>query len=187
MELNNQVDQGKVIEVGDRRFECWISHEAIKTRIDEMAAEIRATYAGKELVIIGVLNGGAFFTVDLIRSLGIPCRLDFVQAASYVGMTSSGEVKMTSIKESIKDCHVLLSEDIVDSGRTMQVIKKNLMEKGPASLRLASLFYKPEADLFNEAPDYTGYSIPNAFILGYGLDYNGLGRELQDVYRVIED
>lgn len=185
MALNNPITE-EVIQVGDLQFEKWLSKKSIHEKIEQLAEEIRAVYEGKEVIVIGVLNGGVFITIDLVRALNIPCRLDFVQAASYVGTTSTGEVKMTAIKERIENCHVLLVEDIVDTGRTIQVIKKNLMKQQPASLRIASLFYKPEADLFNCPPDFVGFPIPNAFILGYGLDYNGLGRELEDVYRAKE-
>ena len=126
-----------------------------------------------------------FFTIDLMRALDLPYRLDFVQASSYKGLTSTGVVNVTPIKEKIENSHVLLIEDIIDTGRTIEVIKKVVLEQKPTSFRIASLFYKPDADENNAPPDFVGFSIANHFILGYGLDYDGLGRELKDVYRVV--
>jgi hypoxanthine phosphoribosyltransferase len=174
------------INVHDLTFEKWISQADIELAIHRMAIEIRAQYENSDLLVIGVLNGAVFFTVDLLRELDLPYRLDFVQAASYKGTQSTGTVSTTPLKERIANSHVLLVEDIVDTGRTVQVIKSVIMDSKPASFRIASLFYKPEADLHNKPPDFIGFSIPNDFILGYGLDYDGLGRELRDVYRVTE-
>ena len=174
------------IQIDDLHFEQWIHKQRIHERIEELAAEIRPFYDGKDLVVIGVLNGAVFFTIRLLRALGIPYRLDFIQASSYRGTRSTGEVKVSPIKENLKDSEVLIMEDIVDTGRTISVIKSEVMERGPASMRVASLFYKPEADKHDQQPDFVGFSIPDHFILGFGLDYNGKGRELEDVYKLVE-
>ena len=175
-----------IIKVHDLLFEPWLLNSQLKEAIQRLASEIRPHYVDKDLLVIGVLNGAVFFAVDLMRELNLPYRLDFVQASSYKGTSSTGNVHVTNIKERIKDSHVLLVEDIVDTGRTVRVLKSVIKESDPASLRIASLFYKPEADLHNQPPDFIGFSIPNAFILGYGLDYDGLGRDLTDVYVVKE-
>ena len=155
-------------------------------KINAMSEEVRKFYDGKDLLVIGVLNGAVFVTIDLIRKLNIHYRLDFIQASSYQGTSSTGKVKLTKIKERILDSHVLLVEDIVDTGRTVDVIRKSILQSKPASFRVASLFYKPEADLKNNPPDFIGFSIPSYFIVGYGLDYDGLGRDLPDVYKVAD-
>ncbi len=177
----------KKIKIHDLQFEEWITKDQIDTAVNRLAKEIRPKYQSLDLLIIGVLNGAVFFTIDLIRKLEIPYRLDFIQATSYKGTQSTGQVSVTAIKEKIEHSHVLIVEDIVDTGRTIDVIKKTIELKNPKSIRIASLFYKPEADEKNNPPDFVGFSIPNHFILGYGLDYNGLGRELEDVYKIVQE
>lgn len=175
----------KKIKIHHLNFEEWLPQEDIEKAVKRLAEEIMPKYQDMDTLVIGVLNGAVFFTVDLIRQFNFPFRLDFVQAASYQGMESTGKVEVTAIKEKIEGSHVLLVEDIVDTGRTIQVIKNKIQQANPASIEVASLFYKPDADENNNPPDYIGFSIPNHFILGYGLDYDGLGRELRDVYKVI--
>ena len=175
------------IKVHDLFFKPYITSDQLNDTVKRLANELKPLYAGKDLLVIGVLNGAVFFTVDLLRELNLPYRLDFIQASSYSGIQSSGHVHVTELKERITDAHVLLIEDIVDTGRTIQVIKAVIQDSDPASVRLASLFYKPEADLYKTPPDFIGFTIPNDFILGYGLDYDGLGRDLKDVYVVADD
>ncbi len=186
MEFNPIDMTTEQIKVHNLIFEKWISKDEIQDKVKSMADEIRPVYEGKDLLVIGVLNGAVFFTVDLLRELDIHYRLDFVQASSYQGTSSTGKVKLTKIKERILDSHVLLIEDIVDTGRTVDVIRTSILASRPASFQVASLFYKPEADIKDNPPDFIGFSIPNKFILGFGLDYDGLGRDLRDVYQVSE-
>ena len=174
----------KKIKVHDLHFEEFIPSEDIQKAVNRIADEIRPHYTDKKLLVIGVLNGAVYFTIDLLRQLDLPYRLDFIQASSYDGTTSTGQVTLTKIKEDIANSHILLIEDIVDTGRTIDVIKTRLQNENPASIRVASLFYKPDADEHKNPPDFIGFSIPNHFILGYGLDYDSLGRELPDVYKV---
>ena len=176
----------KQIQLHNLRFEKWISSEEINQKIKSMAEEIKEVYEGTDLLVIGVLNGAVFTTVDLMRELKIHYRMDFIQASSYKGTSSTGKVSLTKIKERILDSHVLLVEDIVDTGRTVDVIRTSILKSKPASFRVASLFYKPDADIKNRPPEFIGFSIPTYFIVGYGLDYDGLGRDLKDVYKVVE-
>lgn len=177
----------KHIQIKGLEFEPYLEKSEILTRIKELADEIRPHYEGKDLVVIGVLNGAVFFTIALLRELNISYRLDFVQAASYKGTKSTGEVSVTSIKEKLEGSEVLLVEDIVDTGKTISVIKSVVNDSSPKSVRVASLFYKPDADIHNQPPEFVGFSIPDFFILGFGLDYDGKGRELQDVYKLVEE
>lgn len=161
-------------------IEVYLSEEKIHNRIKELAQEINTEYAGKELHVIGVLNGAFMFTADLVRHLKIPVTLEFMSASSYGdGTVSSGELKINlDIKKDIEDKHVLIVEDIVDTGLTLTVLKKNLQERRPASLKLASFLFKPARLEHKVDIDYLAFEIEDHFVIGYGLDYAGRYREL---------
>lgn len=161
-------------------IEVYLSEEKIQTRIKEVAAEINKEFAGKELHVIGVLNGAFMFTADLVRQLNIPVTLEFMSASSYGdGTTSSGKLEINlDIKKDIKDKHVLIVEDIVDTGLTLSVLKENLQSRGPASLKLASFLFKPARLEHKVDIDYLCFEIEDHFVIGYGLDYAGRYREL---------
>src|SRR5919204_3367326 len=165
---------------------AMISPARISKRVREMGREISNVYADIDtpLVMVVILKGAAVFAADLLRSLSIPAEIEFVRAASYGGGTaSSGRVKFSHLVEGpLTGRHVLLIEDIVDSGRTIDVIVKQLKKHKPASLRLAALLDRPAR---RETPieiDFTGFVIPDRFVIGYGLDYAGLYRELPGIY-----
>lgn len=160
--------------------EVYISEEKIAKRIDELAAQINQDYKGEELYVIGVLNGAFMFCADLIRKINVPVTLDFMSASSYGdGTTSSGNVKINlDIKKEIKGQNVLIVEDIVDTGLTLSALRKEIESRGPKSLKLASLLFKP-ARLEHKVPiDYLAFEIEDNFVIGYGLDYAGRYREL---------
>ncbi|MCF8060442.1 MAG: hypoxanthine phosphoribosyltransferase [Bacteriovoracaceae bacterium] len=161
-------------------IDIYLSEEKIQNRIQELAEKINKDYAGKELHIIGVLNGAFMFTADLVRHLNMPVTLEFMSASSYGdGTVSSGELKINlDIKSDIRDKHVLIVEDIVDTGLTLTVLRKNLMERGPASLKLASFLFKPARLEHKVEIDYLAFEIEDHFVIGYGLDYAGRYREL---------
>jgi hypoxanthine phosphoribosyltransferase len=157
--------------------------EIIEGRVRELAGQISRDYAGRELLIVGVLNGAFIFMADLIRSLGIPCRVDFVRLASYgSGSVSSGEVHITKDLETpIAGKDVLIVEDIVDTGLTLSRLMEILRERRPNSLRVCVLLDKAERRLVPFMADYVGFPIPDHFVVGYGLDYNEKFRFLPDV------
>ena len=163
-----------------------ISARRIATRVRRMGMQISATYAGidQPLVLIVVLKGAVVFASDVLRALSIPAELEFVRASSYgSGTSSSGKVKLAHMVEGpLTGRHVLLLEDIVDSGRTLSVIMKRIRRDRPASLRLAALLDRPARREIEIPIDFTGFVIPDRFVIGYGLDYAGLYRELPSIF-----
>ena len=163
-----------------------ISPQRIARRVRQLGKEVSATYADidQPLVIVVILKGAAVFASDLLRALSIPAELEFVRASSYgSGTASSGKVKFAHLVEGpLTGRHVLLVEDIVDSGRTLNVIFQKLRRGKPASLRLATLLDRPARREIPVQIDFTGFTIPDRFVIGYGLDYAGLYRELPGIY-----
>src|SRR5215831_10559151 len=163
-----------------------ISARRIARRVRELGQEISAVYADLDqpLVMVVILKGAAVFAADLLRSLSIPAELEFVRASSYgSGTASTGRVKFAHLVEGpLTGRDILLVEDIVDSGRTISVIVKELQRHHPASLRLAALLDRPARREINVHTDFTGFRIPDRFVIGYGLDYAGLYRELPGIY-----
>lgn len=160
--------------------DVYLSEEKIQARVKELATQINKDFEGKELHVIGVLNGAFMFTADLVRHLTIPVTLEFMSASSYGdGTTSSGKLTINlDIKKDIKDKHVLIIEDIVDTGLTLSVLKKDLEKRGPSSLKLASFLFKPARLEHKVDIDYLCFEIEDHFVIGYGLDYAGRYREL---------
>ncbi len=153
--------------------EVLFSEEQLKARVDELARQIEKDYAGEEVMLIGVLRGSFVFMADLCRALRLHCKLDFMAVSSYgSGTTSSGQVQITKdLSEDISGRHVIVVEDILDSGNTLSYLLKLLQHRHPADIRLAVLLDKPERRKKPVKPDYTGFTIPDAFVVGYGLDY----------------
>ncbi len=156
------------------------SEEELAQRVSELAEEINRDYAGKHLLVIAVLRGSFIFVADLFRQLTMPCKVDFMACASYgAGTCSSGQVNITKdLSSSIEHLDVLVVEDILDSGRTLSYLLKLLEARNPASLRLCTLLDKPDRRVVPVDVHYTGFSIPDKFIVGYGLDYNQEYRNL---------
>lgn len=165
---------------------AMISSERISRRVHQLGHEISEVYANIDtpLVLVAILKGATVFSADLLRSLSIPAELEFVRAASYgAGTTSTGRVKIAHMVEgSLEGRHVLLVEDIVDSGRTIDTILKKFRRMKPASLRVAALLDRPARREIDVPIDFTGFVIPDRFVIGYGLDYAGLYRELPGIY-----
>ena len=153
--------------------EVLFSEEQLKARVAEIARQIEADYAGKEIMLISVLRGSFIFMADLCRAIQLPCTLDFMSVYSYgKGTTSSGQVQITKdLSEDITGRHVIVVEDILDSGNTLSYLLKILENRHPASIRLCTLLDKPERRVKPVEVHYTGFSIPDAFVVGYGLDY----------------
>lgn len=162
------------------RIEVLLSEKDVDARISEIGAQISVDYAGRSVHLICVLKGGSFFMCELAKRITVPVSLDFMSVSSYGGNTeSSGEITIKKdLDESIKGKDVLVVEDIVDSGRTLSCLLKMLREREPASLRLCTLLDKPERRVINVNVDYTGFRIPDKFVVGYGLDYDQKYRNL---------
>ncbi|MBC98921.1 MAG: hypoxanthine phosphoribosyltransferase [Halobacteriovoraceae bacterium] len=160
--------------------EVYLSEEKIKTRIKELGAQITKEYAGEEIHIVCVLNGAFMFMADLVREIKLPVILDFISASSYGDETvSSGELKIKmDLASDVAGKHVLLVEDIVDTGLTMKVLRKNIEERGAKSVKLASFLFKPARLEHETHIDYLGFEIEDHFVIGYGLDFAGRYREL---------
>lgn len=158
-----------------------ITEEELKARIKELGAELTKEYEGKNPIVVGVLKGVVIFYADMIRELKVPCQMDFMWISSYEGTTSTGKmVVRKDLSADVKDRHVLILEDIYDTGNSLEFVYNHLMAKEPASLKICTLLDKPErrrAGVTLKA-DYTGFVIPNEFVVGYGLDYNEYYRNL---------
>jgi hypoxanthine phosphoribosyltransferase len=168
------------------RAKAMISSARIHRRVEELGRQISAVYKDIDtpLVMVVILKGATVFAADLLRSLTIPAELEFMRAASYgSGTSSSGKLRLAHMVEGpLVGRHVLLVEDIVDSGRTVNAIAKRIRRLGPASLRLAALLDRPARREEEVEIDFTGFVIPDKFVIGYGLDYAGLYRELPGIY-----
>ncbi|MBN8781578.1 MAG: hypoxanthine phosphoribosyltransferase [Terrimonas ferruginea] len=173
------------IKVHDKSFDIYLSEATIQERIGELAASINRDYAGKRPFFIAVLNGSFMFASDLFKQLTIDAEICFIKLASYKGMKSSGNV-VTSIglDDDIFGKDVIIVEDIVDTGKTLHDFLPKLEHQQPASMRIATLLHKSEATTYPLALDYVGFDIPNKFVVGYGLDYDGLGRNLKEIYQL---
>ena len=162
------------------RVEVMLSEEEIAAKVAELGAEITRDYEGKELIVLGVLKGSFLFMADLVRQIDLPLSVEFLGLSSYGDRTeTSGEVKVTlDLNNPIHGKHVLVAEDIVDTGVTLTYLMRMLSNRGPASLKLCCLLNKPERRKIEVNPDYVGFTIPNRFVVGYGLDYGELFRNL---------
>jgi hypoxanthine phosphoribosyltransferase len=175
-----------VVKVHDKSFETFLSEPVIQQRVKELAAMISKDYAGERVLFIGILNGSFIFAADLFRYLSIEAELCFIKLASYKGMKSSGKVVTTiGLEEDLFGKHVIIVEDIVDTGKTLHNFLPKLLHQQPKSLKIAALLHKPEATAYSLDLSYVGFEIPNKFVVGYGLDYDGLGRNLKEIYQLI--
>lgn len=177
-----------VIQVLDKKFQPYIKAARIQEEIARLGGQINAEYAEKNPLFIAILNGSFMFASDLFKELTVDAEICFIKLASYKGTKSTGNV-VTSIglDESLKGRHVIIVEDIVDTGKTLFEFLPQLVNQQPASLKIAALLHKPEALAFPITIDYLGFSVPNKFLLGYGLDYDGHGRNLKEIYQLLED
>lgn len=175
-----------VIQVNGKKFQPYLTAGEIDKQIKRLGAEINKDYKGKRPLFIAILNGSFMFASDLFKELSIDAEICFIKLASYKGTRSTGHV-VTSIglDESLKDKHVVIIEDIVDTGKTLSEFMPQLADHQPASLKIAALLHKPDALVYPLTIDYLGFSVPNKFLLGYGLDFDGLGRNLKEIYQLI--
>lgn len=174
------------LRVHDKEFEPYLPAARIAGKIEEMANAINRDYADKKPLFIAILNGSFIFASDLFKSISIEAEICFIKLASYKGTKSSGQViTAIGLDTDIIDRHIIIVEDIVDTGRTLSVFLPQLLHQQPASLAIAALLHKPEATVYPIKIDYLGFSIPNKFVVGYGLDYDGLGRNMKEIYQLV--
>ncbi|MBU3714959.1 MAG: hypoxanthine phosphoribosyltransferase [Ferruginibacter sp.] len=175
------------LKVHDKLFKPYLSALQIQEQIKRLADEVNTDYKGKVPLFIAILNGSFMFASDLFKELTIEAEICFIKLASYKGTKSTGQV-ITSIglDENLKGRHVILIEDIVDTGKTLDMFLPQLRNQSPASLKIATLLHKPEALKYPLQLHYIGFNVPNKFLLGFGLDYDGLGRNLKEIYQLDE-
>lgn len=173
------------IQVEDKEFEIFLENDNLNKRIRLLGIQMNVDYEGKCPLFIGVLNGSFLFMADLIKEISGACEIAFMRVASYEGTESSGSVKeLIGLPNDIEGRDIIIVEDIVDTGFTLTHILKTIKAKNPASVKVCSLLLKPASLKHTiEELEYIGFEIPNEFVVGYGLDYNGLGRNLTDIYR----
>lgn len=173
----------KEVAVKDKQFVLKISSDTIQSRVGELASSIEKDYQNKKPIFIGVLTGGAVFAVDLFKKLTIDCELTFIRVSSYSGTNSTGTVSgVLGLKENIENRDVIVIEDIIDTGITAKYLLDELKKLNPSSLKMATALFKPQALKHDITPDYVGFEIEPDFVVGYGLDYDGYGRNLNDIY-----
>jgi len=177
-----------VIQVNDKKFKPYITAAEIHQRIASLARQINTDYEGKRPLFIAVLNGSFMFASDLFKEISIDAEICFIKLASYKGTRSTGNV-ITSIglDEPLFNRHVVIIEDIVDTGNTLYKFLPQLHNQQPASLKIAALLHKPDALAYPIVIDYLGFNVPDKFLLGFGLDFDGLGRNLAEIYQLTEE
>ena len=176
----------KIVQVHDRYFEPFIAEEAIQREVTRLALEMNRDLAGKDPIFLGILNGAFMFASDLYKQLNFPCQITFLKLASYSGTESTGSVKqLIGINRDLKGRVVVVLEDIVDTGVTLETIIRQLSGYEPKEILVATFLHKPEATVREVKLDYVGMEIPNNFILGYGLDYDGYGRNFREIYQLV--
>ena len=176
----------KEITLKDKTFRMSIPEDEILRHVKAVAEQINNDYAGKQPLFLAVLNGSFMFTSDLMKEVTLPCEISFVKLASYQGTMSTGNVhEVIGVNEDLLGRDVIIVEDIVESGRTMVQMMDSLANRHPASVKICSLFFKPSKLTENVKIDYPAFVIPDDFIVGYGLDYDQMGRNLRDIYTIV--
>jgi len=178
----------KEVQILDKKFREFIPEKKIQEKINELAVQINNDFSGKEVVFIGVLNGAFMFASDLFKKIDLKAQITFIKLASYTGTSSTGAIKeLIGWNEDLRNKSVIILEDIVDTGATLEHTINNLIIRNVREIRVAALLFKPES--FNKQThiDYIGFEIPNDFVVGFGLDYNGFGRNLPSVYKIVHN
>jgi len=176
-----------IIRVHDKDFEPYLPAEEITEKIRAIASKVDTDYAGKKPLFVAILNGSFMFASDLFKAITIEAEICFIKLASYKGTKSTGQViTAIGLDTDMHGRHVIILEDIVDTGKTLSEFLPQLEHQQPASLKIAALLHKPEATVYPIKVDYLGFSVPNKFLLGYGLDYDGLGRNIPSIYKLVE-
>lgn len=176
------------VKVADLEFETLIEYDRLQDRIGQLASELNRDYQGKNPIFLGVLNGCFMFMADLVKNIDVPSEVTFIKLASYYGGVSTTHNVRSDIDMSIdiKGRHVVIVEDIIDSGNTLSYLIERLKVFKPASLKVCALLSKPTAvEIYIQELEYVGFEIENEFVVGYGLDYKEQGRNLKDIYRLV--
>ncbi len=175
------------IQVHDKSFVPFISEEEIAARVHEISHQMNQDLAGKNPIFLAILNGAFMFAADVFKKLDIPAEIVFIRLASYWGTKSTGNVvTLLGLDQDVSGRTVVILEDIIDTGKTLAEFLPKLQERGPAEVKIATLLIKPNALQHDIPVAYQGFEIPSKFVVGYGLDYDGLGRNLSDIYKVKE-
>jgi hypoxanthine phosphoribosyltransferase len=174
------------IQVHDKIFQPYLSAVTIDEKVSAIAEQINKDYKGKHPLFIAILNGSFIFAADLFKKISIEAEICFIKLASYKGTKSSGQViTAIGLDTDLFNRNVIIIEDIVDTGKTLNEFLPQLHHQQPASLKIAALLHKPAATVHPITIDYLGFTIPDKFVLGYGLDYNGLGRNIAEIYEIV--
>jgi hypoxanthine phosphoribosyltransferase len=182
------MEKDKIVYVDDLSFVSYICASEIDKKIEEIADAIREDYHDKYPMLLVVMNGAFIYAADLMRKLDFPCELNFIRIKSYHGTKSTGKVDIYMPPNiEFKDRHIIILEDIIDTGNTMAAFLPELERSHPASVAISSILVKPDAHKHELDVKYPGFTIPNKFVVGYGLDYNGKGRNLRDIYQLYEE
>jgi hypoxanthine phosphoribosyltransferase len=175
------------VKIQGKSFRKFISEEDLSRRVKLMASQMNSDLKGKDLLFLGILNGSFMFIADLYREIELESSISFLKLSSYLGTESTGKIKeLIGLNEDIDGKTIVVVEDIIDTGRTLDDIVIDLSEKGAESIVVVTLLYKPTAYEGSHGIDYVGFEIPNDFVIGYGLDYNGKGRNLPSIYKLSE-
>lgn len=176
-----------VIRVHDKNFEPYLTAQEIHEAVKKLSQAISKDYEGKRPLFVAILNGAFMFASDLFKGLNIEAEISFIKLASYKGTKSTGRV-LTAIglDADLYQRHIIIVEDIVDTGKTLAQFLPKITHQQPASLKICALLHKPEATVNPITIDYLGFTIPNKFVVGYGLDYDGLGRNIPEIYKLAE-
>lgn len=173
--------------IHSKKFVPYISADEIQERVQALAAQINKDYEGEEILFLAILNGSFMFAADLFKHLEIDASISFIKLASYKGTSSTGKViTAIGLEEHLVDKHIIVVEDIIDTGRTMHHFLPELKRQQPKSIKIASFLSKPDALKFPIFIDYLGFDIPNKFVVGYGLDFDGLGRNISELLQIEE-
>lgn len=177
----------KEIRILDKTFREFLTESTIQQRVNELAKEINKDLENKDTLFLGILNGAFLFAADLFRRVSFPARISFVKLASYQGTKSSGSIKeLIGWNEDIKNKTIVVVEDIIDTGNTLERVVDELIIRKASEIKIATALFKPDAYSKHIPLDYVGFEIPNDFVVGYGLDYDGFGRNLPSVYSLVK-
>lgn len=178
----------KEVQIHDKNFLLFISEEEIFAEVKKMAKQLELDYQGKDILLIAILNGAFMFASDIIKSIKRDAEITFVKVSSYKGTQTTGRVdELIGLNNQMENRHVIVIEDIVDTGITIDKVISLIKANDPASVEVCTLLFKPSAFRGKQKPKYIGFEIPNKFVVGYGLDYNELGRNLKELYQLKEE
>jgi len=176
------------IKIRDRIFEKFLEEGEILEKVKEIARQIENENRGKDILFLSILNGAYVFTADLLRNINLNVKVTFLKMSSYSGDKSTGKIRrLIGLNEDLRNLTVIILEDIIDTGLTLEGVIKDIEEKGATDIKVAALLLKPDAYKGSCRIDYLGFEIPNDFVIGYGLDWDGFGRNLRSVYRIVEE